>query len=226
MGRRREQRTRRQAPRSATARRCPSQPMISVNGYPSKRPASTVGYDCLSAPGGVGVADVAFASPSQTATPADGQHRIPRKTTLSRVPSTATAPTDHPGPSHPLRRQPFAVPGPRKQPVGIPCLGSTRQRRSSTRYQVDYSKLALADDVDSSRDGSLSPSPSTGEHSIISETDSDQAEDERIERSMGVIRKKTAARGTEGGTKYHCDVCSVDITSTVCHLPYVSGSVY
>ncbi|PGG97148.1 hypothetical protein AJ79_09329 [Helicocarpus griseus UAMH5409] len=32
---------------------------------------------------------------------------------------------------------------------------------------------------------------------------------------MGVIRKKTAARGTEGGTKYHCDVCSVDVTSTV-----------
>ncbi|KAL1976825.1 hypothetical protein VTN31DRAFT_3107 [Thermomyces dupontii] len=32
---------------------------------------------------------------------------------------------------------------------------------------------------------------------------------------MGVIRKKAAARGTEGGTKYHCDVCSVDITSTV-----------
>ncbi|KAK2791403.1 Transcriptional adapter ada2 [Onygenales sp. PD_10] len=32
---------------------------------------------------------------------------------------------------------------------------------------------------------------------------------------MGVIRKKTATRGTEGGTKYHCDVCSVDVTSTV-----------
>ncbi|KZF25432.1 SAGA complex subunit Ada2 [Xylona heveae TC161] len=32
---------------------------------------------------------------------------------------------------------------------------------------------------------------------------------------MGVIKKKTAARGTEGGVKYVCDVCSVDITSTV-----------
>ncbi|KAL8382057.1 hypothetical protein RB595_006034 [Gaeumannomyces hyphopodioides] len=32
---------------------------------------------------------------------------------------------------------------------------------------------------------------------------------------MGVIRKKTAARGAEGGVKYHCDKCSVDITSTV-----------
>ena len=32
---------------------------------------------------------------------------------------------------------------------------------------------------------------------------------------MGVIKKKTGARGTEGGTKYVCDVCSSDITSTV-----------
>jgi len=32
---------------------------------------------------------------------------------------------------------------------------------------------------------------------------------------MGVIRKKTANRGGEGGVKYVCDVCSVDITSTV-----------
>ncbi|KAK8159954.1 transcriptional adapter 2 [Phyllosticta citribraziliensis] len=32
---------------------------------------------------------------------------------------------------------------------------------------------------------------------------------------MGVIKKKTAVRSTEGGVKYVCDVCSVDITSTV-----------
>lgn len=32
---------------------------------------------------------------------------------------------------------------------------------------------------------------------------------------MGVIRKKTTSRGTEGGLKYICDVCSADITSTV-----------
>ncbi|KEY66317.1 hypothetical protein S7711_02779 [Stachybotrys chartarum IBT 7711] len=31
---------------------------------------------------------------------------------------------------------------------------------------------------------------------------------------MGVIRKKTATRGGEGGVKYVCDVCSSDITST------------
>lgn len=44
---------------------------------------------------------------------------------------------------------------------------------------------------------------------------------------MGVIRKKAAARGTEGGTKYHCDVCSVDITSTVCEglfVEYFAGN--
>ncbi|KAF2125026.1 transcriptional adaptor 2 [Dothidotthia symphoricarpi CBS 119687] len=32
---------------------------------------------------------------------------------------------------------------------------------------------------------------------------------------MGVIKKKTGTRGTEGGIKYICDVCSSDITSTV-----------
>ena len=34
-------------------------------------------------------------------------------------------------------------------------------------------------------------------------------------RSMGVIRKKTGTRGTDGGLKYICDVCSADITATV-----------
>ena len=32
---------------------------------------------------------------------------------------------------------------------------------------------------------------------------------------MGVIKKKTVTRGTEGGVKYICDVCSADITNTV-----------
>ena len=42
---------------------------------------------------------------------------------------------------------------------------------------------------------------------------------------MGVIRKKTVTRGTEGGLKYICDVCSADITSTVstlrCYFPLI-----
>ncbi|RMD40559.1 hypothetical protein DV735_g4573, partial [Chaetothyriales sp. CBS 134920] len=32
---------------------------------------------------------------------------------------------------------------------------------------------------------------------------------------MGVIRKNAASRGGDSGTKYHCDVCSSDITATV-----------
>ncbi|KAK4979446.1 Transcriptional adapter ada2 [Elasticomyces elasticus] len=32
---------------------------------------------------------------------------------------------------------------------------------------------------------------------------------------MGLLRKKTAVRATEGGVKYQCDVCGADITSTV-----------
>ena len=32
---------------------------------------------------------------------------------------------------------------------------------------------------------------------------------------MGVIKKKNSARATEGGVKFICDVCSIDITSTV-----------
>ena len=46
-------------------------------------------------------------------------------------------------------------------------------------------------------------------------TESDAEEDARIRESMGVIRKNAASRGNDGGTKYHCDVCSIDITSTV-----------
>ena len=47
------------------------------------------------------------------------------------------------------------------------------------------------------------------------DTSSKAEEDARIERSMGVIRKNAASRGNDGGTKYHCDVCSIDTTSTV-----------
>lgn len=79
--------------------------------------------------------------------------------------------------------------------------GLSRNLRETPRRPVCYND-------------SSSP-PELGYESFVSSTDSAEEEDERIEKSMGVIRKKTAARGTEGGTKYHCDVCSVDITSTV-----------
>ena len=39
---------------------------------------------------------------------------------------------------------------------------------------------------------------------------------------MAVIKKKTAVRGTEGGVKYMCDVCFVDITSTVSRIAVLS----
>jgi hypothetical protein len=43
---------------------------------------------------------------------------------------------------------------------------------------------------------------------------------------MGVIKKKTGTRGTEGGIKYVCDVCSSDITSTVGRITHpTSGSM-
>lgn len=54
-------------------------------------------------------------------------------------------------------------------------------------------------------------------------TDQGRVEDETEPQPMGVIRKKTASRGTEAGTKYHCDICSVDVTSTV-RLPSTLGS--
>ncbi len=41
---------------------------------------------------------------------------------------------------------------------------------------------------------------------------------------MGVIRKKTISRGTEGGLKYICDVCSADITATVWSSLALRGS--
>ncbi|TAQ83427.1 hypothetical protein B7494_g8247 [Chlorociboria aeruginascens] len=49
----------------------------------------------------------------------------------------------------------------------------------------------------------------------VSEDSSVQLRNRQQTASMGVIRKKTATRGGEGGVKYVCDVCSADITSTV-----------
>ncbi len=43
-----------------------------------------------------------------------------------------------------------------------------------------------------------------------------------VANDMGVIRKKTATRVGEGGVKYHCDVCSVDVTSTVSSCLFLS----
>lgn len=105
----------------------------------------------------------------------------------------------------------------------------TRSTRSNTRYKFsdlpsDSDSELDESDIDS---GATTPNPSKvvtlkfnneeakEAYRKLVATESEEEEDERIERSMGVIRKNAASRGSDGGTKYHCDVCSVDITSTV-----------
>ena len=103
-------------------------------------------------------------------------------------------------------------------------LRPIRATRRPARYTVDV----LAEEAEPSEPGDEeNKTPDTqdeGQNSVPEDrlsTTSEAEEDARIERSMGVIRKNAASRGTEGGTKYHCDVCSIDITSTVrsCSLP-------
>ena len=102
-------------------------------------------------------------------------------------------------------------------------LRPTRTSRRPARYSFDNLDEE-AQDPGNNRD-SDQPSDSergkaedpTGSYEQFLSTDSEAEKDARIERSMGVIRKNAASRGTEGGTKYHCDVCSIDITSTVRH---------
>lgn len=78
---------------------------------------------------------------------------------------------------------------------------STKKRLRPTRFvrrSVQYTKFfdSFDEDAEEERD----------EFDAWQSTDSEAEEDARIERSMGVIRKNAASRGSEGGTKYHCDV--------------------
>ena len=115
----------------------------------------------------------------------------------------------------------FAVTGSRKHPVRrrLP----PRNTRRPTRYDRDeFDHLAVKSEQDEAHPFTAT-TPDTDSTLIAFEdpnaqyqsTDSEAEEDARIERSMGVIRKNAASRGSDGGTKYHCDVCSIDITSTV-----------
>ena len=115
----------------------------------------------------------------------------------------------------------FAVTGSRKHPVRrrLP----PRNTRRPTRYDLDeFDDLAVKSEQDEAHPFTAT-TPDTDSTLIAFEdlnaqyqsTDSEAEEDARIERSMGVIRKNAASRGSDGGTKYHCDVCSIDITSTV-----------
>jgi transcriptional adapter 2-alpha len=120
---------------------------------------------------------------------------------------------------------------PPSTPEDAPEVSTRLNPARSTRRRVNYTYPdQLADSgSDSDRDSAAPPTPSPAPRRIFSgsftknvdkfrrivATESEEEEDERIERSMGVIRKNAASRGSDGGTKYHCDVCSIDITSTV-----------
>lgn len=115
----------------------------------------------------------------------------------------------------------FAVTGARKHPVRrrLP----TRVTRKPTRYYLDEFADPDLNSEDDDEHPFFTPAPDTDQilttledsNAQYQSTDSEVEEDARIKRSMGVIRKNAASRGSDGGTKYHCDVCSIDITSTV-----------
>lgn len=105
----------------------------------------------------------------------------------------------------------------------------SRRPRRSTRKEVSYNledfhsiqstfnPQSPAEGLQYRSAGSKSPDACEppADYAQYFSSDSEQEEDERIARSMGVIRKNAASRGGDGGTKYHCDVCTIDITSTV-----------
>lgn len=87
-------------------------------------------------------------------------------------------------------------------------LKSTADQEHTPSFSQHQHPTAPADNVLLLLAFPAEPSPT-----IASPTDPGE-EAEEVE-TMGVIRKKTATRGGEGGVKYVCDVCSADITSTV-----------
>ena len=115
----------------------------------------------------------------------------------------------------------FAVTGSRKHPVRRQL--PPRNTRRPARYDLDeFDDLAVKSEQDQAHP--FTATTPTPDQTLITfedpnaqyhSTDSEAEENARIERSMGVIRKNAASRGSDGGTKYHCDVCSIDITSTV-----------
>lgn len=115
----------------------------------------------------------------------------------------------------------FVVTGCRKYPVRrrLPA----RVTRRPTWYKFDESDDPDLNSEEDSEHPLTASAPEVDQSLVIFEdpnaqylsTDSEDEEDARIKRSMGVIRKNAASRGSDGGTKYHCDVCSIDITSTV-----------
>jgi hypothetical protein len=83
-------------------------------------------------------------------------------------------------------------------PTPFQTSKKTPRPRRSTRRPVPYSQFFESFDGDTEGERADSEAGQS--------TDLEAEEDARIERSMGVIRKNAASRGSEGGTKYHCDV--------------------
>lgn len=101
-------------------------------------------------------------------------------------------------------------------------LRPTRTIRRPARYTFDLlgeEAGQLGRDDEDDQPPNTKRESQQHDHEDQYSTNSEAEEDARIERSMGVIRKNAASRGTEGGTKYHCDFCSIDITSTVRDYP-------
>lgn len=92
---------------------------------------------------------------------------------------------------------------------------------SRTRLRVIHSGV-ISYAEEPQEDGTSSEGPDDEDFASLG------AEEHVKTEAMGVIRKKTATRGGEGGVKYVCDVCSADITSTVsseCPLSLMNASV-
>jgi hypothetical protein len=87
-------------------------------------------------------------------------------------------------------------------------------------YETDQYILHHPGETVSSRDAKIDPTfngratASAQNGDKLDSPKEDEDADVEVD-DMGVIRKKTATRGGEGGVKYVCDVCSADITSTV-----------
>ena len=110
-------------------------------------------------------------------------------------------------------------------PLKLNTRRPVRSTRQTVRYTFEDNLSEAGDDSDRDSGPASSRHPASSahtkrpksvhDHEDYPSTDSEAEEDARIERSMGVIRKNAASRGGDSGTKYHCDVCSSDITSTV-----------
>lgn len=89
--------------------------------------------------------------------------------------------------------------------ISAPQSGKrTARPRRSARRPIRYSVFFESFDEDAEEEKAKRSPRSDSE--AWQSTDLEAEEDARIKRSMGVIRKNAASRGSEGGTKYHCDV--------------------